>query len=276
MPHLTQAYQSVLKDGTLLRTVEATRYVTSLREGGSVPAIVEAEDGELYVLKFVGAGQGRKALIAELVAGEIGRALGLPVPEIVFVELDPVLGRSEPHPEIQSVLLASAGLNLGLRYLSHATAFDPLLAPPPGARLASEIVWFDAYVTNVDRTPRNVNMLIWRKDLWLIDHGSSLYFHHSWNGYMDRSRKPFSLIKEHVLLPLAGQIREVDSVFSNVLSPRQIHDIVDLIPREWLENEPAFDDVRAHRKAYADYLVSRLEASSVFVEEAVLARQKSV
>lgn len=260
----------------MLRTVETTRYVTALREGSSVPAIVEAGDGELYALKFTAAGQGRKALIAELVAGEIGRTLGLPVPEIVLIELDPVLGRSEPHPEIQSVLQASAGLNLGLRYLSHATAFDPLLAPPPDARLASEIVWFDAYVTNVDRTPRNVNMLIWRDGLWLIDHGSSLYFHHSWNGYMDRSRSPFPLIKEHVLLPLASQVREVDAVFREALSPAQIHDVVDLIPREWLENEPAFDDVEAHREAYAAYLISRLEASSVWVEEAVLARQELV
>ena len=173
-----------------LRTVIATRYVTPLREGGSLPAIVEADDDGMYVLKFRGAGQGPKALIAELVAGEIARAAGLPVPEIVFVELDPELARTEPDPEIQALIRASAGLNLALDYLPGAVTFDPV-AEHPDADLASAIVWFDAYVTNVDRTPRNTNMLIWHRRLWLIDHGATLYFHHTWTNYRERSRDPF-------------------------------------------------------------------------------------
>ncbi len=170
-----------------LRTVMATRYVTPLREGGSLPAIVEADDDGLYVLKFRGAGQGPKALIAELVAGEIARAAGLPVPEIVFIELDPELARTEPDPEIQDLIRASAGLNLALDYLPGAVTFDPV-AEKPEAALASAVVWFDAYVTNVDRTPRNTNMLIWHRRLWLIDHGATLYFHHTWDNYRERSR----------------------------------------------------------------------------------------
>src|SRR6267378_7668091 len=162
-----------------LRTVIATRYVTPLREGGSLPAIIEADDDGMYVLKFSGAGQGPKALIAELVAGEVARAAGLPVPEIVFVELDPELARTEPDPEIQALIRASAGLNLALDYLPGAVMFDPV-AEKPDAVLASAIVWFDAFVTNVDRTPRNTNMLMWHRKLWLIDHGAALYFHHNW------------------------------------------------------------------------------------------------
>src|SRR5919199_6850162 len=163
-----------------VRTVTATRYVTPLREGGSLPAIVEADDLGTYVLKFHGAGQGPKVLIAELVAGEIARALGLPMPEIVFVELDPVLGRSEPDFEIKELIEKSAGLNLALDYLPGSIAFDPLITPPPDSDLASAIVWFDAYITNPDRTARNTNMLIWHRKLWLIDNGSAFYFHHSW------------------------------------------------------------------------------------------------
>src|SRR5882672_3184770 len=162
-----------------LRTVIATRYVTPLREGGSLPAIIEADDDGMYVLKFRGAGQGPKALIAELVAGEIGRALGLLVPEIVFVELDPELARTEPDPEIQSLIRASAGLNLALDYLPGSVMFDPV-AWKPDADFASSVVWFDAYATNVDRTARNTNMLVWHRKLWLIDHGAAFYFHHTW------------------------------------------------------------------------------------------------
>lgn len=259
-----------------LRTVEAIRYITPLREGGSVPALIEAGDGETYVMKFTAAGQGRKALIAELVAGEIARALGLPVPEIVFVELHPDLSRCEPHPEIQAVLRASAGLNLALRFVPHATAFDLLLAPPPDARLASEIVWFDAYVTNVDRTPRNVNMLMATNGLWLIDHGAALYFHHNWNGYLAHSRSPFPLIKDHVLLPLASGLREADVSLRTRLSPALLRNIVDLIPAVWLAGDPAFAEVDAHREAYAAYLLARLEAASVFLEEALRAREPRV
>ncbi|MBW3636257.1 MAG: aminotransferase class I and II, partial [Armatimonadetes bacterium] len=186
-----------------LRTISATRYVTPLREGGSLPAIVEGDDEGTYVLKFRGAGQGAKALIAELVVGEMARALGLPIPEIVLMELDPVLGRTEPDPEIQDLIRASAGLNLALDYLPGSISFDPLVSKSvrDNPALASQIVWFDALTTNVDRTARNTNLLVWHGRLFLIDHGAALYFHHTWDDYLERSQMPFALIKEHVLLP---------------------------------------------------------------------------
>lgn len=260
----------------MIRTVSAIRYITPLREGGSLPAIVEADDGQLYVMKFVGAGQGPKALIAELVAGEIGRALQLPVPEIVLVELDPQLGRSEPDPEIQDLLQASAGrLNLGLRYLPNALDFNMLLKPPPGPDLASAIVWFDAYVTNVDRTPRNVNMLLWDDKLWLIDHGASLYFHHSWDDYLARSKTPFALIKDHTLLSFAGKLREAEAALRPQLTEPLLREVVAQIPAEWLVDEPTFATQSKHREAYVNYLISRSETTS-FVEEALNARAKLV
>src|SRR4051794_40327324 len=218
-----------------LRTVTATRYVTPLREGGSLPAIIEADDDGLYVIKFRGAGQGQKALIAELVSGEVGRALGLPVPEIVLVELDPILAQTEPDPEIQELIRASAGLNLALDYLPGSVTFDPLFFVPDEL-LASRIVWFDAFVTNVDRTPRNTNLLVWHKKLRLIDHGASLYFHHDWNGYRERSTSRFERIKDHVLLPFASRIAEVDQELTALLSPQMISGIVDSIPEEWLSD----------------------------------------
>lgn len=260
----------------MIRTVTATRYITPLREGGSLPAIVEADDQALYVMKFVGAGQGPKALIAELVAGEIGRALGLQVPEIVFVELVPSLGRSEPNPEIQDLLRASVGLNLGLRYLPNAFDFNLLLKPAPDAGLASRIVWFDAYVTNVDRTPRNVNLLLAEDKLWLIDHGASLYFHHSWDDYLTRSRTPFPLIKDHTLISLASRLREADASLASRLTPALLHEIIDLIPAVWLGQEERFASQADHREAYVTYLLSRLEASAIFVEEAIHAHAKLI
>src|SRR6266481_3846821 len=220
----------------MLRTLAVTRYVTPLREGGSLPAIVEAEDDGLYVLKFRGAGQGTKALIAELVVGELGRALGLPVPEIVLMELDPVLGRSEPDYEIRSLIQASAGLNFGLDYLPGAFAFDALDASRLDPLLASSIVWFDAYVTNVDRTARNSNMLFWHRRLMLIDHGASLYFHHVNANYIERSRTPFTRIKEHILLPRASRIAEVDTLLKARLNQVLIQDIINMIPDPWLDN----------------------------------------
>ena len=259
-----------------IRTVTATRYVTPLREGGSLPAIVEADDDGLYVLKFRGAGQGPKALIAELVAGEIGRALGLPVPEIVFVELDAALARSEPHQEIQDLIAASAGLNLALAYVGGALAYEPLLPPPEALALASAIVWFDAYTTNVDRTARNTNMLVHDRQLWLIDHGAALYVHHTWAGYIERSRGAFPQIKDHVLLPYADALPEADMVLSPLLSPDLIHSIVALIPDGWLDNEPSFASRDEHRAAYASYLLSRLAEPHAFVEEALDARAKLV
>jgi len=253
-----------------LRTVIATRYVTPLREGGSLPAIVEADDDGMYVLKFRGAGQGPKALIAEFMAGEIARASGLPVPEIVFVELDPALARTEPDPEIQHLIRASAGLNLGLDYLPGAVTFDPV-AEQPDADLASSVVWFDAYVTNVDRTPRNTNMLMWHRRLWLIDHGASLYFHHTWNNYLERSRDPFPLIKDHVLLQLASALPEVDAQMTGRVTPDIIDSAVKLIPDAWLVGDSPFGESTQHRDAYIEYLLSRLEPPHVFLEEAIRA-----
>ncbi|MEK6285132.1 MAG: HipA family kinase [Acidobacteriota bacterium] len=265
-----------------VRTVTATRYVTPLREGGSLPAIVEADDDGMYVLKFRGAGQGPKALIAELVAGEIGRAVGLPVPEIVFVELDPELARTEPDPEIQDLIRASAGLNLALDYLPGSVTFDPV-AEKLDAELASMVVWFDAYVTNVDRTPRNANMLMWHRRLWLIDHGAALYFHHTWTNYLERSRDAFPWIKDHVLLPSTSplSLREVDSKMTERTTPDIICGIVELIPDAWLAAESQVSDSpfggsAEHRDAYIEYLLSRLEAPHVFLEEAIRARSLSV
>jgi hypothetical protein len=254
-----------------LRTVNATRYVTPLREGGSLPAIIEADDDGMYVLKFRGAGQGAKALVAELIAGEIARAVGLPVPDIVFIELDPELARTEPDPEIQELIRASGGLNIGIDYLPGSVMFDPV-AEKPDTHLASSVVWFDAYVTNVDRTPRNTNMLLWHKRLWLIDHGASLYFHHRWQNYVECSRDPFPKIREHVLLANASSLREVDSTLSLRLTPEVIGAIVGAIPESWLGGEPFFPEVRRHRDAYTEYLLNRLESPRAFLEEAARAR----
>ncbi|HEY8286717.1 MAG TPA: HipA family kinase [Chloroflexota bacterium] len=258
----------------MLRTVAATRYVTPLREGGSLPAIVEADDDGTYVLKFRGAGQGQRALIAELVAGEIGRTLGLPVPEIVLVELDPVLARSEPDPEIQALIEASGGLNLALDYLPGSIGFDPLVAPPPEPDLAAAVVWFDAYVTNVDRTIKNPNLLLWHRNLWLIDHGASLFFHYSWDEYLQRSRAPFPRIKDHVLLPTAASIGELDDRLACLLSRDKLEGILADIPDSWLGDEPRFAGIDEHRNAYLTYLMGRLDAPRAFAEEAEHAREQ--
>ncbi|MEP6572301.1 MAG: HipA family kinase [Gemmatimonadota bacterium] len=254
-----------------LRTITATRYVTPLREGGSLPAIVEADDDGMYVLKFRGAGQGPKALIAELVAGEVGRAAGLPVPEIVAVTLDADLARTEPDPEIQHLIRTSAGLNLALDYLPGAVTFDPVVEHPD-ADLASSIVWFDAFVTNVDRTARNTNMLMWHRRLWLIDHGAALYFHHDWDNYLERSRDPFPLIRDHVLLRAAGSLEAAAARMRAALTASVIHAIVARIPGEWLGGESAWSDPARHRAAYAEYLLRRLESADLFLAEALRAR----
>lgn len=253
-----------------LRTVTATRYVTPLREGGSLPAVIEADDDGLYVLKFRGAGQGTKALIAELVAGELARAAGLPIPEIVFVQLDAELGRSEPDAEIQRLIRTSAGINLALDYLPGSVTFDPLVERI-GDDLASALVWFDAFITNVDRTARNANLLMWHRWLWLIDHGAALYFHHNWSTWLDSSRKPFPLISNHVLLPFASELEAADARMSAAITPGVVDRIVSLIPEDWLIDDPLFADAQAQRQAYGEYLTDRLQTPRLFFEEAVRA-----
>ena len=241
-----------------MRTVSVTRYLTPLREGGSLPAIVEADDDGLYVLKFRGAGQGPKALIAELVAGEIARALGLAVPEIVLMRLDPELARTEPDPEIQDLIRASGGLNLGLDYLPGAVTYDPLTMPAE-ARLASRIVWFDALVGNVDRTPRNANMLWWHGRPWLNDHGAALGFQHRWDGSLERSRAPFVPIRDHLLLARAAALAEADAQLAPLLTPQCIGAIAALIPDAWLD---------LPRDAYRAHFDARLQPPRAFAEEA--------
>ena len=254
------------------RTVRVTRYVTPLREGGSLPAIVEADDDGMYVLKFRGAGQGPRALIAELVSGEIARSLGLPVPEIVFAELDPDLARTEPDPEIHALILDSAGLNLALDYLPGSVTFDPIMQKLD-SDLASRIVWFDAYVTNVDRTIRNTNMLLWHKRLWLIDHGATLYFHHSanWESDLTRARDPFPKIETHVLLGQAQLLEMIDEVMARALAPETVERIVSWIPEQWLVAGEADRDGAQLRTAYTRYLLDRIRAPRPFLGEALRA-----
>jgi hypothetical protein len=257
------------------RTVNVTRYVTPLREGGSLPAIAEADDGFLYVLKFRGAGQGVKALIADLIGGEIARALGLKVPEIVFAGLDSAFGRTEPDEEIQDLLKASVGLNLAVHYLSRAISFDPAVnSISPG--LASKIVWLDCLLTNVDRTAKNTNMLIWNRELWLIDHGASLYFQHRWQHWKEQAVLPFLQVRDHVLLPQASLLEKTDSDFRKALSPALIKSIVSLIPDDWLMAEPQEASIERHREVYADFLNLRIAHSEIFVKAAMHARESLV
>ncbi|NSL87338.1 HipA family kinase [Chitinophaga solisilvae] len=253
-----------------LRTVRVMRYVTPLREGGSLPAIAEADDGFLYVLKFRGAGQGVKALIAELIGGEIARALGLKVPEIVFAELDSDFGRTEGDEEIQDLLKASVGLNLALHYLQGAITYDPVVTTIDET-LASKIVWLDCLLTNVDRTVRNTNMLMWHQELWLIDHGASLYFHHSWQNWEEQAVRPFAQVKDHVLLPQATRLEETDAAFRAILTPERIQSIVDLVPDEWLAAGAEDIPPAEKRAVYAQFLNTRIASSEIFVKAAVYA-----
>jgi hypothetical protein len=246
-----------------------------LREGGSLPAIVEADDDGMYVLKFRGAGQGTKALIAELIAGEIARTFGLLVPELVFVSLDTDLARTEPDQEIQDLIRASGGLNLGLDYLPGSVMFDSV-AEKPDADVASRIVWFDAYVTNIDRTPRNANLLLWHRRIWLIDHGAALYFHHTWPDIKERSKDPFPMIKDHILLEFATALEAADEAMRSTISEEEISRIVDLVPDEWMLGSSPFSTTAENRQAYVEYLVRRLDQPRYFVEEAIRARSVRV
>jgi hypothetical protein len=258
-----------------IRTVNVIRYVTPLREGGSLPAIAEADDDFFYVIKFRGAGQGKKALIAELIGAEIARAVGLKVPEIVFAKLDEAFGRTEPDEEIQDLLRASVGLNLGLHYLSGSITFDPAVSNID-PELASKIVWLDCLLTNVDRTSRNTNMLIWYKELWLIDFGASLYFHHSWHNWKEQATKPFLLVKDHVLLQFASELEKVNDQLKTIFSRELIRNIISLIPDEWLEDEQEFKSIKEHRDAYIEFLETRIAHSEIFVKEAKHARESII
>jgi hypothetical protein len=252
-----------------LRTVHLTRYVTPLREGGSLPAVVAADDGFMYALKFKGAGQGVKALVAELIGGEIARKLYLKVPEIVFAIVDRAFGRTEPDEEIQDLLRSSEGLNLALHFLSGAITFDPVVTKPD-PMMASVIVWLDSLITNVDRTARNTNMLMWHKELWLIDHGAALYFHHTWDNWHEHAKRPFTAIKDHVLLPFATMLEEANQQCVALITPGVIQNIVGLIPDEWLQSETA--PASANRQVYIDYLTMRIAAAPLLVKEAQHAR----
>jgi hypothetical protein len=258
-----------------LRTVTVTRYVTPLREGGSLPAIAEGDDDFLYVLKFRGAGQGVKALIAELIGGELARALGLRVPELVFAEVDPAFGRTEPDEEIQDLLKASAGLNLALHYLSGAITYDPAVSAVEGSQ-ASQIVWLDGLLMNVDRTARNTNMLMWKKELWLIDHGASLYFHHAEADFSGQAARPFTMIKDHVLLKMADRLEEADAAGKAILRPELVCALTDGIPADWLAAAFPEQDAEAMRRAYCDFLNERIAQSTPFLNEAIHARNAAL
>ena len=264
-----------MKTNFNLRTVNVTRYITPLREGGSLPALAEADDDFKYVLKFRGAGHGVKALIAELIGGEIARVLGMRMPELVFANLDEAFGRTEADEEIQDLLQGSQGMNLALHFLSGAINFDPVVTKVDPV-LASQIVWLDAYITNVDRTFRNTNMLIWHKELWLIDHGASLYFHHSWTNWEKHAQSPFALIKDHVLLPQASELDATDTAFKKLLSPEVLTGIVDLIPIDWLQWEDVDATAEELRAIYLQFLTTRLNHSEIFINEAKNAREKLI
>ncbi len=248
-----------------LREVHITRYVTPLREGGSLPAIAEADDEFLYVLKFRGAGQGAKALVADLIGGEIARRLGLRVPELVLAWLDESFGRTEPDEEIQDLLKFSTGLNLGVHYLSGAITFDPVLYEI-SEELASRIVWLDAFLTNVDRTAKNTNLLMWHREPWLIDHGASLYFHHTWDTWEKQALSPFKAIRDHVLLKRAGCIQAADTRAKEILTETFIDELMEMIPAQWLVEE-------SDRRVYGDFLKIRLKNSEIFVKGARDARE---
>lgn len=260
---------------TELRTVNVTRYITPLREGGSLPALAEADDDFKYVLKFRGAGHGVKALIAELLGGEIARTLGLKVPELVFANLDVAFGRSEGDEEIQDLLKNSRGLNLGLHFLSGALTFDPVVTQVE-EELASKIVWLDAYTTNIDRTVKNTNMLLWNKEVWLIDHGATFYFHHAWDNWEKQALSPFPYIKDHVLLSKAALVEEMNKEMTDLLPDTKLREITDLIPEDWVIWERSDLAPKAIREVYYQFLVNRRNNSINFVKQIQHARETLV
>jgi hypothetical protein len=259
----------------MMRTVVATRYVTPLREGGSLPGLVEADDDGLYVVKFRGAGQGPRALVAEWIAGELGRAIGLTVPDLVAIEIDASLGDTEPDEEIHDLVSASGGLNLGMDFLPGALGFSQAVASagsPVDPSFAADAVWLDALVTNPDRTVRNPNLLLWHGRLWLIDHGAALYVHHTWRNPDEHARRPFERIRDHVLLPFAGSIQAADARHAAAIDRSLLAELVGALPDAWLPPDPLAGDADAQRGAYVRYLLRRLESPRTFVEEAERAR----
>jgi len=260
------------KQNMELRTVNVMRYIAPLREGGSLPALAEADDGFKYVVKFRGAGHGTKMLVSELIGGLVAQALGFRVPEMVFIYLDEAFGRNEGDEEIQDLLQASQGLNMGLHFLSGALTYDPLIMPVD-AHTASQILWMDALLTNVDRTAKNTNMLIWHKELWLIDHGASLYFHHTWTGWEKYALSPFTQVKDHVMLPFATELDEVDKEFRAILTPEKITEIVNTLPDDWLHWDANDESPDQIRQVYIDFLNERLNNSDIFIKEAQHARE---
>jgi hypothetical protein len=258
-----------------LRAVRAIRYVTAFREGGSLPGLVEADDDGLYVVKFRGAGQGPRALVAEWLAGEIGRALGLLVPDLVAVDFDAGIADSEPHEEIHDLLVASVGRNIGLDFLPGSLTFNPAADTVSDAGWAADVVWFDAFVTNPDRSPRNPNMLVWHGRTWLIDHGAALYVHHTWRDPDEHARRPFERSAEHVLLPFAGSIDAADERLAGLVTTSLLEELAAAIPVDWLPPDRVAGDAAAQRQAYVDYLVTRLGARAAFVAEAERARTEA-
>ncbi|WP_326696383.1 hypothetical protein OG909_02985 [Streptomyces sp. NBC_01754] len=239
----------------MLEEVVATRYVTPLREGGSLPGIVEADDLGTYVMKFTGAGQGRKTLVAEVICGQLARRLGLRVPELVTIRLDPVIGRAEPDQEVQELLKASAGLNLGMDYLPGSLGFDPL-AYEVGPQEAGRVVWFDALINNVDRSWRNPNMLVWHGDPWLIDHGATMIWHHNWPGAQASAAKPYNA-SDHVLAPFGPDIEAAAAELAPLVTEELLTEVTAEVPDAWLEGEPGFDSTDELRRAYVEPLLAR-------------------
>lgn len=254
-----------------IRTVDVVQYVSPLREGGSLPAIVRASDGFMYVLKFRGAGQGKKALISEFIGGELARAIGLKVPEVVFMNLDDSFSKTEPDEEIQDLLKFSVGLNLGLHFLSGAITFDPLVNKVDSV-IASKLVLLDSIISNIDRTPKNPNLLIWNKELWIIDNGASFYFHHNWPTWENHLTRSFPLIKDHVLLAQATQLPAAAKSIELTLLPSKIVDIIASIPEDWLINEGDTLSPDEMRAAYILYLTTKLSMIDVLAKEAQDAR----
>lgn len=255
-----------------IREVTITRYIQPFREGGSLPALVDADDGFNYVIKFRGAGQGRKALIAELIGGELARILNLRMPELVFADLDESFARTEPDEEIQDLLKFSVGKNLGVHFLNGAITFDANVDQIT-ADEASRIVWLDALLMNVDRTVRNTNMLIWHQELWLIDHGASLYFHHSWDNWEDQAIKPFIQIKDHVLLKNASDVDLVDKQYRSLLTEEVIRNLVDIVPSEWLIDESRDLTAADAREVYVSFFMKRLAHADHFLNQIKDARK---